>query len=280
MAPRAAYYLSTPIYYVNDSPHIGHAYTSLACDVLARFMRLDGRDVLFLTGTDEHGQKVQKSAAAAGMEPQDFVDQVSQRFRDLGEIMGLSNDDFIRTTEDRHTRSCQELWRRIVANGHIYIGNYSGWYSVREEAFYTEAGGHDRPRRRQGDGGGRLAGRMGGGAELFLPPLGLAGAAARILREQPASGRAGEPAQRGHQLRLRRAERPLRIAREPEMGHPRARRSRPHDVRVAGRADQLHQRRRVPRYGERTLPHVLAGPISTWWGRTFCAFTRSTGPPS
>ena len=139
MAPRAAYYLSTPIYYVNDSPHIGHAYTSLACDVLARFMRLDGRDVLFLTGTDEHGQKVQKSAAAAGMEPQDFVDQVSQRFRDLGEVMGLSNDDFIRTTEDRHTRSCQELWRRIVANGHIYLSNYSGWYSVREEAFYTKS---------------------------------------------------------------------------------------------------------------------------------------------
>ena len=101
MAPRAAYYLSTPIYYVNDSPHIGHAYTSLACDVLARFMRLEGRDVMFLTGTDEHGQKVQKSAIAAGMEPQDFVDQVSERFRALGGVMGYSNDDFIRTTEDR-----------------------------------------------------------------------------------------------------------------------------------------------------------------------------------
>ena len=139
MAPRAAYYLSTPIYYVNDSPHIGHAYTSLACDVLARFMRLDGRDVMFLTGTDEHGQKVQKSAIAAGMEPQDFVDQVSERFRALGEVMGYSNDDFIRTTEDRHTRSCQELWRRIEANGHIYLGKYAGWYSVREEAFCTES---------------------------------------------------------------------------------------------------------------------------------------------
>ena len=145
MAPRAAYYLSTPIYYVNDSPHIGHAYTSLACDVLARFMRLDGRDVMFLTGTDEHGQKVQKSAIAAGMEPQDFVDQVSERFRALGEVMGYSNDDFIRTTEDRHTRSCQELWRRIEANGHIYLGKYAGWYSVREEAFCTEAEVTDGP---------------------------------------------------------------------------------------------------------------------------------------
>ncbi len=139
MAPRAAYYLSTPIYYVNDSPHIGHAYTSLACDVLARFMRLDGRDVLFLTGTDEHGQKVQKSAAAAGMEPQAFVDGVSARFRALGEVMGYSNDDFIRTTEARHTRSCQELWRRIADNGHIYLGKYAGWYAVREEAFYAES---------------------------------------------------------------------------------------------------------------------------------------------
>ena len=139
MAPRAAYYLSTPIYYVNDSPHIGHAYTSLACDVLARFMRLDGRDVLFLTGTDEHGQKVQKSAVAAGMEPQTFVDRVSERFRALGEVMGYSNDDFIRTTEPRHTRSCQELWRRIADNGHIYLGKYAGWYSVREEAFYAES---------------------------------------------------------------------------------------------------------------------------------------------
>ena len=139
MAPRAAHYLSTPIYYVNDSPHIGHAYTSLACDVLARFMRLDGRDVLFLTGTDEHGQKVQKSAAAADMEPQAFVDQVSERFRALGAVMGYSNDDFIRTTEDRHTRSCQELWRRIADNGHIYLSKYAGWYSVREEAFYAES---------------------------------------------------------------------------------------------------------------------------------------------
>ena len=139
MAARAAYYLSTPIYYVNDSPHIGHAYTSLACDVLARFMRLDGRDVMFLTGTDEHGQKVAKSAAAAGMEPQEFVDQVSERFRALGEVMGYSNDDFIRTTEHRHTRSCEELWRRIEANGHIYLGKYAGWYSVRDEAFCAES---------------------------------------------------------------------------------------------------------------------------------------------
>ena len=139
MARGSAYYLTTPIYYVNDLPHIGHAYTSLACDALARFMRLDGHNVMFLTGTDEHGQKVEKSAAAADKPPKQFVDEVSERFRVLGDVMNYSNDDFIRTTEPRHFRSCQELWRRIKANGHIYLGAYAGWYSVRDEAFYTES---------------------------------------------------------------------------------------------------------------------------------------------
>src|SRR5512146_1503035 len=96
------YYITTPIYYVNDVPHLGHAYTTLACDVLARFMRLDGRRVMFLTGTDEHGQKVEKSARAAGVEPQAFTDKVSQNFRDLAKALNVSNDDVTRTTEKRH----------------------------------------------------------------------------------------------------------------------------------------------------------------------------------
>src|SRR5438477_9642279 len=132
------YYLTTPIYYVNDSPHIGHAYTTLACDVLARFMRLDGREVMFLTGTDEHGQKVEKSAAAAGMGPREFTDKVSQNFRDLAHAMNFSHDDFIRTTEARHVRSCQALWERLVKNDQIYLGKYAGWYAVRDEAYYAE----------------------------------------------------------------------------------------------------------------------------------------------
>jgi len=102
MAGQKPYYITTPIYYVNDVPHIGHAYTTLACDVLARFMRLDGYDVKFLTGTDEHGQKVEKSAKLAGIDPQEFTDRVSQNFRDLAKAMNYSNDDFIRTTEPRH----------------------------------------------------------------------------------------------------------------------------------------------------------------------------------
>ncbi len=138
MAEAKRYYVTTPIYYVNDVPHIGHAYTTLACDMLARFMRLDGYDVHFLTGTDEHGQKVEKSAKAAGVDPQAFTDKVSQNFRDLAKAMNYSNDDFIRTTEDRHKKACQELWRRLKERGEIYLGSYAGWYAVRDEAYYGE----------------------------------------------------------------------------------------------------------------------------------------------
>jgi methionyl-tRNA synthetase len=123
---------------VNDAPHIGHAYTSLACDVLARFNRLDGKQVMFLTGTDEHGQKVEKAAQAAGIPPKAFVDKVSQNFRDLCRTMNFSNDDFIRTTEKRHVKSVQALWQRLVEKGEIYLGKYAGWYAVSDEAFYGE----------------------------------------------------------------------------------------------------------------------------------------------
>jgi methionyl-tRNA synthetase len=132
------YYVTTPIYYVNDAPHIGHAYTTLACDVLARFKRLDGYRVHFLTGTDEHGQKVEKAAAQSGMDPQAFTDKVSQNFRDLAKAMNISNDDFIRTTEERHKRASQAIWKALEKNGDIYLGKYAGWYAVRDEAFYGE----------------------------------------------------------------------------------------------------------------------------------------------
>ncbi len=133
------YYITTPIYYVNDKPHLGHAYTSVACDAIARFMRLDGMEVKFLTGTDEHGQKVEKSAAAADMPPQAFVDEVSEHFREMATLLNLSNDDFIRTTEPRHKAMAQEIWKKLEAAGDIYLGSYAGWYSVRDEAFYAES---------------------------------------------------------------------------------------------------------------------------------------------
>jgi methionyl-tRNA synthetase len=132
------YYLTTPIYYVNGAPHIGHAYTSIAADVLARWKRLDGYNVFFLTGTDEHGQKVEKAAQDAGLDPQAFTDQMSAGFRDMSARMGISSDDFIRTTEERHKRGCAELWKRLQDRGEIYLGHYEGWYAVRDEAFYGE----------------------------------------------------------------------------------------------------------------------------------------------
>jgi len=139
MSAPDAFYVTTPIYYVNDAPHIGHAYTSLACDVIARWHRLDGRRVRFLTGTDEHGQKVEKAARSAGMDPQAFTDRVSERFRELAGLLDLSPDDFIRTTEARHVRGVQAFWRRLAENGQIYLGKYAGWYSVRDEAYYAES---------------------------------------------------------------------------------------------------------------------------------------------
>jgi methionyl-tRNA synthetase len=139
MVEKQSFYITTPIYYVNDAPHVGHAYTTLACDVLARFKRLDGFDVKFITGTDEHGQKVEKSAQKAGIDPQTFTDKVSENFQILTRKMNFTNDDFIRTTEQRHKIACQDIWRRLIDAGDIYLGSYAGFYSVRDEAFYAES---------------------------------------------------------------------------------------------------------------------------------------------
>jgi methionyl-tRNA synthetase len=137
-APRT-FFITTPIYYVNDQPHLGHAYTTVACDALARFMRLDGYRVRFLTGTDEHGQKIEQSARAAGLSPQQFTDRVSVAFRDMNRLLAISNDDFIRTTEERHVRGVAVLWRELERRGEIYLGRFAGWYAVRDEAFYDES---------------------------------------------------------------------------------------------------------------------------------------------
>ena len=133
------FYVSTPIYYVNDKPHLGHAYTTVACDAKARFHRLRGEPTQFLTGTDEHGQKLERAAREAGMSPLAFCDMNSAKFRELWEKLDISYDDYIRTTEERHIRGVQELWRRVEAAGDIYLGAYAGWYAVRDEAFYTES---------------------------------------------------------------------------------------------------------------------------------------------
>lgn len=124
---RSPFFITTPIYYVNGQPHLGHAYTSVVSDVIARFHRADGREVYFLTGTDEHGQKVEQSALAAGKTPIQFADEVSSEFRHLVEVLDCSHDDFIRTTEVRHKAAVEKLWEKLTENGQIYLGAYEGW---------------------------------------------------------------------------------------------------------------------------------------------------------
>ncbi len=134
------FYLTTPIYYVNARPHIGHAYTTIACDTIARRQRMLGADTFFLTGTDEHGQKIERAAQAAGKTPQEFTDEVSAQFRALWDRMGITYDDFIRTTEDRHKKRVQELFRQIRDKGHIYKGTYTGQYCVFDELYVDAVG--------------------------------------------------------------------------------------------------------------------------------------------
>ena len=130
------YYITTPIYYPSARPHMGHAYSSIIADFFARFKRMDGFNVHFLTGTDEHGLKIQRAAENKKIKPLDFCDQISQTFRDLSKTLNLSNTDFIRTTEDRHKKTVQHLWSVLEKNDDIYMSKYSGWYSVSDEAFY------------------------------------------------------------------------------------------------------------------------------------------------
>jgi methionyl-tRNA synthetase len=132
------FYITTPIYYLNAAPHLGTAYSTFAADTLARYHRLRGHDTHFLTGTDEHGQKIVEAATAQGLEPQAYVDRMSALFRDAWPQLGIVPDDFIRTTEPRHIARVQELWNRIARSGDIYLGEFEGWYCVADESFYTE----------------------------------------------------------------------------------------------------------------------------------------------
>jgi methionyl-tRNA synthetase len=132
------FYITTPIYYINAQPHIGHAYTTMVADAIARSRRLLGDDVFFLTGTDEHGQKVERAAQKAGLKTEIFAEQTAASFRQMCRDLNISNDDFIRTTEPRHHRASQELWRRVAANGDIYKGDYEGWYCTVDEIFVPE----------------------------------------------------------------------------------------------------------------------------------------------
>ena len=132
------YYITTPIYYPSAKPHMGHAYSSIIADFFARFKRIDGYKVHFLTGTDEHGLKIQRAAENRGVDTLKFCEEISKTFKDLSKTLNLSNTDFIRTTENRHKESVQYLWNELIKNDDIYLSKYSGWYSVSDEAFYND----------------------------------------------------------------------------------------------------------------------------------------------
>jgi len=132
------FYITTPIYYPSAKPHMGHAYSSIIADFFARFKKIDGFQVHFLTGTDEHGLKIQRAAEEKGIDTLKFCDEISEIFRNLSKTLNLSNTDFIRTTEERHKNSVQYLWDILFQNDEIYLSKYSGWYSVSDEAFYNE----------------------------------------------------------------------------------------------------------------------------------------------
>ena len=133
-----SFYITTPIYYPSGKPHMGHAYSSIIADILARFKRLEEMEVFFLTGTDEHGLKIQREAEKNKKDTKIFCDELSNKFKELTKILNLSNNDFIRTTEKRHYKSVEEIWNRLVKSGDIYLDKYSGWYSVSDEAYYDE----------------------------------------------------------------------------------------------------------------------------------------------
>ncbi len=139
MSTKPQFYLTTAISYPNGAPHIGHAYELIASDAIARFKRLDGFEVFFLTGTDEHGQKMLQTAQKEGIEVRALADRNAANFKNMAQALNASNDDFIRTTEERHRLSCQAIWKRMEEAGDIYLATYAGWYSVRDEAYYTEA---------------------------------------------------------------------------------------------------------------------------------------------
>ena len=138
MAARQTFYITTAIPYANGAPHIGHAYERIATDSIARFHRLDGRDVLFVTGMDEHGLKMQQTAAREGLSSQALADRTAAQFEAMGETLNAVADDIVRTTQERHKRASQEIWERMEARGDIYLSKYAGWYSVRDEAYYDE----------------------------------------------------------------------------------------------------------------------------------------------
>ena len=198
------FYVTTAIPYANGAPHIGHAYERIATDAIQRFMRLDGRDTLFVTGVDEYGLKVQRTAAREGVTPQAFVDRIAAEFEAMGDMLNARADDIVRTTQSRNVRAAQAIWERMAANGDVYLSKYSGWYSVRDEAYFDES------ELTPGPDGTKLAPT---GAPVdwveeeswFFRLSAWADRAPRPLRSPPGFRHAGKISQRDRRLREARA---------------------------------------------------------------------------
>ena len=242
-----AFYVTTPIYYVNDAPHIGHAYTTVAADTICRWHRQRGEDVWLLTGTDEHGEKVLRTAEAAGVTPQQWADRlVAEHWKPVLATLDVANDDFIRTTERRHESRVQSFLTRLKDAGHIYSGDYEGPYCVGCEEF--KLAGDLVP------GTGDLEGQMlcpvhSRPVELvsetnwFFRLSAFGDALLAALRGPPGGGRPAERAQRGHVLHPQRSAGPVHLPVELRLGHPRAVGHHAGRLRVVRRPAQLRHRR-------------------------------------
>ena len=269
------FYITTAIPYANGAPHIGHAYERIATDAIQRFMRLDGRETLFVTGMDEHGLKVQQAAAREGVTPQQFVDRVAAEFEAMGEMLNARADDIVRTTQPRHDRASQAIWERMAANGDIYLSKYSGWYSVRDEAYFDESELTDGP------DGTKLA-PSGAPVEWVEEEsyfFRLSAYADKLLAHYEAHPEFVTPENYRNEIVAfvkRGLVRSLDQPRDLQMGRARSGRPEARDVCLGRRADQLHHRDRLPgrwpageilaggracdRQGHHALPrHLLAG---------------------
>ena len=230
-----SYYVTTPIYYVNAEPHLGHAYSTIAADILARHMRQRGEDVFFLTGTDEHGEPVELAAEREGVSPQELADRNAPKFQEMADRVGATNDFFIRTSDPRHEAKVAEIMQRVYDNGHVYEGTYEGWYCPRCAAFYTERelgpGNtcpiHEIPLERERED------------NWFFRLSELPGAPRAALCRPARFRRALLPSERGARLHQAGPRGRLAFARPPEVGDAASVGPQPADVRVVRRAPQL-----------------------------------------
>ena len=274
-APMNPFYITTPIYYINAQPHIGHAYTTMVADAIARSRRLLGDDVFFLTGTDEHGQKVERAAQKAGLKTEVFAEQMAASFRQMCGDLNISNDDFIRTTEPRHHRASQELWRRVAANGDIYKGDYEGWYCTVDEIFVPETQlvdgkcptcGNKVERLKEESYYFRLS-------KYQQPLLDFYDAESRLSA-------ARLPPERNPRVRRSRPPGPEHQPHVVPVGHSGSGRSEARHVRVVRCADQLPDGARI-RNGRRRAGRIEYWPVSPIWSaRKSSGSTRCTGPRS